>query len=231
MMNPISRGWLRANRRRMLGLSLAMLLFMGGAAVFADRACQRAARNRIFRSLDAVPAREVAVVLGTSKTTRAGQPNLHFQHRMEAAAALYRAGKVKHLLVSGDNHIKTYDEPTDMRDALVAAGVPARAITCDYAGFRTLDSVMRAQLVFGLTNFLVVTEEFHCPRAVWIARRHQLDAVAFAAPDVPLASWSIRARAREALARVWCAADLYVLNRKPKFPGPPEPILLSSDTR
>jgi SanA protein len=144
---------------------------------------------------------------------------------------LYHAGKVKHLLVSGDNHIKSYDEPTDMRDALVAAGVPTKAITCDYAGFRTLDSVVRAKSVFGLTNFMIVTEEFHCPRAVWIARRHGLEAVAFAAPDVPLASWSVRVKAREYLARVLCAADLYVLNRNPKFPGPPEPILLSSDTR
>jgi vancomycin permeability regulator SanA len=150
---------------------------------------------------------------------------------MDVAAALFRTGKVKHLLVSGDNHIKSYDEATDMRDALLAAGVPPSAITCDYAGFRTLDSVMRAQSVFGLTNFAIVTEEFHCPRAVWIARRHKLDVVAFAAPDVPLASWSVRVKAREYLARVLCAADLYVLHRKPKFPGPPEPILLSSQAQ
>lgn len=178
-----------------------------------------------------MPAQGVALVLGTSKTTRAGNPNLHFKHRMDAAVALYRAGKVKHLLVSGDNHIKSYDEATDMRDALVSAGVPVGAITCDYAGFRTLDSVMRAQSVFGLTNFAIVTEEFHSPRAVWIARRHGLDVVAFAAPDVPLVSWSVRAKTREYLARVLCAADLYVLHRKPKFPGPPEPILLSSQAQ
>jgi SanA protein len=108
--------------------------------------------------------------------------------------------------------------------------VPASAITCDYAGFRTLDSVLRARSAFGLTNFAIVTEEFHCPRAVWIARRHGLDAVAFVAPDVPLASWSVRVKVRECLARVLCAADLYVFRRKPKFPGPPEPIQLSSRT-
>jgi SanA protein len=232
-MNGISRrvGWRRANRRRLAwGASLA-LLASAAAVLLADRFCQRAAQDRIFRVLDSIPARDVGLVLGTSKTTRTGKTNLHFKHRMEAAATLYHAGKVKHLLVSGDNHIKSYDEPTDMRDALVAAGVPTKAITCDYAGFRTLDSVVRAKSVFGLTNFMIVTEEFHCPRAVWIARRHGLEAVAFAAPDVPLASWSVRVKAREYLARVLCAADLYVLNRNPKFPGPPEPILLSSDTR
>jgi len=232
-MNAFHSGirWLRAHRRHLVVAALAMLLASAAMIVFADRVCQRAARNRIFRSVDSLPVKDVALVLGTSKTTRAGNANLHFKNRMAAAAALYRAGKVKHLLVSGDNHIKTYDEPTDMHDALVAAGVPAAAITRDYAGFRTLDSVMRAQSVFGLTNFIIVTEEFHCPRAVWIARRHGLEAVAFAAPDVPLASWSVRVKAREYLARVLCAADLYVLNRSPRFPGPPEPILLSSDVR
>jgi SanA protein len=223
--------WLRSHRRGLVMVALATLLAATGMILLAERACQRVARERIFRSIDSVPAKEVALVLGTSRTTRTGNTNLHFKHRMEAAAALYRAGKVKHLLVSGDNHIRSYDEPTDMRDALVAAGVPPGAITCDYAGFRTLDSVMRAKSVFGLTNFMIVTEEFHCPRAVWIARRHGLEAVAFAAPDVPLASWSVRVKARESLARVLCAADLYLLHRSPKFPGPPEPILLSSDTR
>lgn len=142
---------------------------------------------------------------------------------------LYRSGKVRHLLVSGDNHTTGYDEATDMRDALVSVGVPTNAITCDYAGFRTLDSVLRANSVFGLNRFTIVTEEFHCPRALWIARRHGLDAVAFAAPDLN-ARWSARVKAREVLARAWCALDLYLLNRKPKFPGPSEPILLSSTT-
>jgi SanA protein len=232
-MNSIPSGirWLRTNRRRLLLAAIAMMVAAVGLIVAADRVCQRAARERIFHSVESLPANQVALVLGTSKTTRAGNPNLHFKHRMDAAIALYRAGKVSHLLVSGDNHVKSYDEPTDMRDALVAAGVPAGVITRDYAGFRTLDSVMRAQSVFGLTNFVIVTEEFHCPRAVWIARRHGLDVVAFAAPDVPLATWAVRAKARENLARVLCAVDLYVLNRSPKFPGPPEPILLSSEAR
>src|SRR5262249_21237950 len=148
--------------------------------------------------------------------------------RIDAAVALHQAGKVRHLLVSGDNHIKSYDEPTDMRDALVAAGVPTNAITSDYAGFRTLDSVLRAKSGFGLTRFTIVTDAFHCPRALWIAQRHGLDAVAFAAPDVKLRGWSARVKAREILARAWCALDLYVLARQPRFPGPPEPIQLSA---
>ena len=195
---------------------------------WADYRCNRAAVGRVYSSVDAVPAREIGVVLGTSKETRHGKPNLHFNQRIEAAAALYRAGKIHHLLVSGDNHIATYDEPSDMRLALVAAGVPTNAITCDYAGFRTLDSVVRAKEVFGLSQCTIISEEFHCPRALWIAQQHGLDAIAFAAPDVDLKSWSLRAKFREQFARAWCAVDLYVLHRQPKFSGPREPILLSS---
>jgi hypothetical protein len=104
---------------------------------------------------------------------RQSQSPLHPAHR--SGTELFKSGKVRHLIVSGDNSVKHYDEPTDMRDALVAAGVPTNAITCDYAGFRTLDSVVRAKTVFGLTNFTIVTEAFHCPRSVWIAQRHGLE--------------------------------------------------------
>ncbi len=204
------------------------LLAVTALILWADHTCQLASNGRIYRSIDTVPEREAGLVLGTSKLTRRGTPNLHFTQRIDAAVALYRAGKVHHLLVSGDNHVATYDEPTDMRNALVAAGIPTNAITCDYAGFHTLDSVVRAKDVFGLTRCTIISEEFHCPRALWIAQRNGLDAIAFAAPDVALKSWSLRAQAREQLARAWCGLDLYVLHRGPKFPGPREPILISS---
>lgn len=214
---------------RLMAVACAAIASATAILVWSDRACQSAAHGRIFRSADSTPANDVALVLGTGKKTRQGRPNLHFTQRIIAAAVLYRSGKVRHLLVSGDNHTKGYDEATDMRDALVDAGVPASAITCDYAGFRTLDSVVRANFVFGLSRFTIVTEEFHCPRALWIAQKHGLDAVAFAAPDLN-ARWSARVKAREVLARAWCAVDLYVLNRRPRFSGPPEPIQLSAAT-
>lgn len=220
--------WLKRNRFPVAAGLAGCWLIVTALILLADRTCELASKGRIYRSVDAVPEREVGLVLGTSKLTRHGTPNLHFNQRIDAAVALYRAGKVHHLLVSGDNHVVTYDEPTDMRNALVAAGIPANAITCDYAGFRTLDSVVRAKDVFGLSQCTIISEEFHCPRAVWIAQRHGLDAIAFAAPDVSLKGWSLRAQAREQLARAWCGVDLYVLHRGPKFPGPREPILISS---
>lgn len=212
-------------RRSLLGLGLGILA--GLAAIYsADVTCRNAAAGKIFRTTDSVPANEVGLVLGTSKKTARGNSNRHFTQRIDAAVALFNSGKVRHLIVSGDNSVKTYDEPTDMRDALLAAGVPLDAITCDYAGFRTLDSVVRAHSVFGLTNFTIVTEEFHCPRALWIAQRHGLQAVAFAAPDLS-ARWSARVKLREALARTWCAVDLYLLQRAPKFSGPPEKLVVA----
>ena len=219
----------RTNRVRILAVCLSVALLGVGWIVGADRACQHAARGRIFRSVDDVPQNDVALVLGTSKKTPAGSANLHFNQRIDAAVTLYRSGRVRHFLVSGDNHIAGYDEPADMRDALIAAGVPTNAITCDDAGFRTLDSVVRAKQVFGLTRCTIVSEEFHCPRALWIARRHGLDAVAFAAADLKSARWTLRVKAREFLARAWCGVDLYVLHRSPKFSGPSEPIHLTSN--
>ena len=216
------------NFRRLVIASALLVILAAGLTFVANRASKHAAAGRVFTSLETVPANDVGLVLGTSKLTLRGMPNLHFNQRIGAAAALYRAGKVRHLLVSGDNHIATYDEPTDMRNALVAAGVPIDAITCDYAGFRTLDSVVRSREIFNLQHCTIITEEFHCPRAVWIARQHGLDAVAFAAPDVGLKSWSLRADVREQLARNWCAVDLYLLHRNPKFLGPKEPIHLSA---
>jgi SanA protein len=220
--------WLKKNRFSIVAISSGACLLATALIFWADHACNLAAKGRIFRSVESVPEREVGLVLGTSKVTRQGTPNLHFNQRIDAAIALYRAGKVHHLLVSGDSHVATYDEPTDMRNALVAAGIPTNAITCDYAGFRTLDSVVRAKQVFGLSQCTIISEEFHCPRALWIAREHGLDAIAFAAPDVALKGWSLRAEAREQLARAWCGVDLYVLHRGPKFPGPRDPILISS---
>ena len=207
-----------------------MFLFAVSAVLVTDHACKGAALGRVFHSIHDVPPNDVALVLGTAKTTSRGSANLHFNQRIQAAAALYRSCKVRHLLVSGDNHKAGYDEPTDMRDALVAAGVPAGAITRDYAGFRTLDSVVRAKLVFGLNRCTIVSEEFHCPRALWIARHEGIEAVAFAAPDLQSARWTLRVKAREYLARAWCGVDLYVLHRGPKFAGPPEPILLTSNS-
>lgn len=223
----IARRW-RQWLFRFLVVGAAAFVVVVGLILWAHLACQRAASGRLFHSVESVPANDVGLVLGTAPTTSQGNPNLHFQQRIATAARLFHSGKVHHLLVSGDNHRASYDEPTNMRNALAALGVPTNAITCDYAGFRTLDSVVRANSVFGLTNLTIVTEAFHCPRALWIAQQRGLNAVAFAAPDVLSRRWTLRVKAREVLARVLCGFDLYVLRTQPKFPGPPELIPLAA---
>ena len=178
------------------------------------------ARGRVFRSLDNVPAGEVALVLGTSRWLNGGYENPFFAGRIAAAAELYRAGKVRHLLLSGDNHIARYDEPTEMRAALLEKGVPESAVTLDYAGFRTLDSFARARHVFGLMRVMIVTDDFHAARAVMLARHFGIDAEAYCSQPVPM-KWSKKSRLREVGARCKALLDLYVLGTQPRFLGPP----------
>lgn len=133
---------------------------------------------------------------------------------------------MRHLIVSGDNHVAGYDEPSEMRNALLGAGVPASVITLDYAGFRTLDSVVRAKSVFGQSRFVVVSQGFHCERAVFIARRSGIDAVGFVAQS-PAGTGGVMVRGREVLARTAAVLDVYVLGTRPRFDGPAEPIVLA----
>jgi SanA protein len=168
----------------------------------------------------------VALVLGTAPMGRRWK-NPFFEGRMDAAAKLYGDGKVRHLLVSGDNHRKGYDEPTAMRDALVARGGPEEASTLDYAGFRTLDSVARARRVFGLQRATIVTDRFHQPRSIFLAKAHGLQAVGYCSRDVPF-KWAKKTLAREVVSRVKACLDIYVLRTKPRFYGKKEQIQIAA---
>jgi len=178
------------------------------------------ARHYTFDKVSDVPYNRVAVVLGTSKYLSGGGPNHYFKYRIKAAAELYNNAKVDYILVSGDNATLQYNEPRQMRRALIKAGIPASAIYMDFAGFRTLDSVVRAKEVFGQDRFTVVSQGFHNERAIFIARHFGIDAVGFNADD-PSAYQGIRTRIREVFARVMGLVDLYVLDKGPKFLGEP----------
>ena len=134
---------------------------------------------------------------------------------MDAAALLVERGLVKTLLVSGDNRSASYNEPRDMRDALMRRGVPASAIVCDYAGLRTLDSVVRAHRVFGVNRCLIVSDRWHLPRAIFIAQEAGMDAAGVAGRDVEWRS-SVKSRGREWLARVLVVFDLFVTRTQPQ---------------
>jgi len=177
------------------------------------------AHARVFARVGDVPSNDVALVLGTSARLKGGGDNPFFAGRMAAAAELYRAGKIRHLILSGDNRAARYDEPSSMRDALVKLGLPADAMTLDYAGFRTLDSFARAKKVFGADRLTIVTDDFHSARAVLLARHFGIDAYAYHSKPVPM-RWSKKTRIREIAARVRALLDLYVLRTKPHFLGP-----------
>lgn len=220
---PFLRRWLR---RLAIGSGLVAALALCGV-LGGELLIHFSADRRVHTRLETVPTHDVAVVLGTSKRVRGGYLNLHFANRMRAAAELYHAGKVRHILVSGANPSRYYDEPTDMLESLVELGVPAEAITRDYAGLRTLDTVVRARKIFGLERYIVVTDAFHTYRTVFLARHTGADCDAYAAPDVDL-SLSYKTHARERLANVKALLDVYILRTQPKFLGPRETIQLAA---
>jgi SanA protein len=172
--------------------------------------------------LTAIPSQPVGLVLGTSPMIGAYQ-NAFFERRMNAAARLFKSGKVEKLLVSGDNGTRGYDEPTAMRMALVRRGIPADKVVLDYAGFRTLDSVVRAKKVFGIDRCTIVTDDFHLPRALYIAQEEGLDAVGYQTDPLPrdVSRWTYT---REVGARALVWIDLHILDRQPRFLGSKESI-------
>jgi SanA protein len=174
--------------------------------------------DNVFSSVDSIPANDVALVLGTSKYSREGNANLFFKYRIEAAVKLYNSGKVRHFLLSGDNSKSYYNEPQDMKKALIAYGIPASAITLDYAGFRTFDSVVRSKKVFKQKTITIITQEFHSYRALFISNFYGINAVAYTTESVPTA-YSVITLAREYFARCKAIVDLYILNKQPKYLG------------
>ncbi len=200
------------------GLIASLLLLF--TVLICHHAIVGASTEKIFNSSDKIPNRQAAVVMGCSRILSNGRPNLFFILRINAAVELFQAGKCEYLIVSGDNGNEDYDEPSDMRDALIARGIPENQIYRDYAGFRTLDSVVRAKEIFGQDDFIVVSQKFHNERAIYIAQKHGCKSViAYNAGRVGTFG-GVRTRLREYLARVKTVLDVSILKTKPRFLGP-----------
>jgi SanA protein len=214
--------WLR---RAGLGL-VAMLALLAAGLALIDLSISVTTRDAIDASIDEVEPVPIALILGTSRGYR-DRPNQFYQARIQAAAELFHRGRVRGLLVSGYNATRHYNEPVTMQKDLIALGVPAEYITLDYAGFRTLDSIVRAKEVFCLDRVLVVSQAFHAARAIFLARRFGLDARGFAADDPPPADFA-RVRAREVLARAAAVLDI-VTGRGPRFLGQRETVRLRAE--
>ncbi|PID63502.1 MAG: hypothetical protein CR974_01940 [Gammaproteobacteria bacterium] len=177
------------------------------------------AKDDVYQRLEEIPKRRVGLVLGTSKYLFGKVKNQYYHNRIDAAVRLYQAGKVEYFVVSGDNRRHDYNEPKQMKADLIAAGVPAERIQPDYAGFRTLDSVLRMDKVFGHKDYVIISQRFHNQRAVFLARAHGQQPIAFDAAD-PQSQGTTKVKLREILARVKAVLDI-VTNKQAKFYGEP----------
>lgn len=199
-------------------LAIALFALLTAITLLANWHTQRQTAPYLYDNAAQISAQKAALLLGTSPVLANGRSNLYFTHRIRAAAELYRAGKVRYIIASGDNRKHGYNEPEAMKAALIAQGVPAERIVPDYAGIRTLDSVLRARSVFGQADYIVVSQKFHNERAVYLARAHGIRAVGYNAPDVHIYAGGFKTRVREYGARMKMYLDL-LTGKQPKHGG------------
>jgi len=211
--------------RKVLWVGIYAIAFLSLLLVIGNWWVINSTESDVYSDYAGLPTNPVGLVLGTSSRLSNGLPNPFFDNRMQVAADLYRLGKVSHIIVSGDNRTRFYNEPLEMKKALVNLGVPDSVITLDYAGLRTLDSVIRSKEIFGQNRITIITQPFHSYRAIFISHYYDIEAVAVVANE-PLQDASVRVYIREYFARAKAILDLYVLKNTPHHLGDKEPITI-----
>jgi len=201
------------------------ILFFAVLILVANIWVVKSTENKVFADYHSLPDNEVALVLGTSNKSVDGSPNPFFENRIKTAAALYHDSKVTHFILSGDNRTPYYNEPLEMKKALMKLGVPDSVITLDYAGLRTLDSVVRSRDVFGQNKITIITQPFHCYRALFISNYYGIDAVAVVAQE-PVEETVFKVYVREYFARTKAILDLYILKTDPLLMGEKAPVTI-----
>ena len=201
-----------ANKKRFKPLYwfLLVLILIGLSVVVG---CQitvtSAAKGRMYSDVDAIPHREVGLLLGTSPKGRSGRPNQFFHRRIDAAVALYDAGKIDRIIISGAKHSEEYDEPEAMRAELLRCGVPDSILTLDGEGFRTINSVVRAKEVFGTDSLTIISQRFHNERTLFLAKHLGTDAIAYNAANTSSRKWKLMMMGRECFARVKAVYEMF----------------------
>ncbi len=196
------------------------MIFLGISVLFvwwANHKIETETKNFVSYDIQKLPNEKVGLLLGTSKILKSGWKNLYFFNRIDAAEQLYKSGKIKYILISGDNSTKDYSEPEDMQAELLKRGIPADKIVLDFAGFRTLDSVVRAKEIFGQNSFIIISQKFHNERAIFLARKYGIEAYGFNAKDVNK-YFGFKTKVREYFARAKVFVD-FLLGVEPKFGG------------
>ncbi|MCB9033996.1 MAG: YdcF family protein [Chitinophagales bacterium] len=187
--------------------------------IFSSNLVEKASQNKLYNDVNKIPHNRVGLLLGTCKTLEDKVTiNPFWQKRVDATYILWKNKKIDRILISGDNGWYGYNEPHDFRDTLIAMGIPDSVIYCDYAGFRTFDSMVRCKKVFQENKVTVISQAFHNKRAIFIADANDMNVIGFNAKDVAL-NESVFNFFREKLARVKMVLDIYVLKTEPHFLG------------
>jgi len=196
-----------------------LILFVLGILLtfWANHTIEYATEDYVTSSINKLPNEKVGLVLGTSKSLKNGNKNPYFFYRIEAAEELFKSGKIDYIIVSGDNSSQYYNEPEDMQTELIARGIPKTKIFLDFAGLRTLDSVVRAKEIFGQNSYLIISQRFHNERAVFLAQKKGIEAYGYNAKDVNKKA-GFKTNLREYFARVKVFWDLF-FGVDPKFSG------------
>ncbi|CEJ71853.1 vancomycin high temperature exclusion protein [Chryseobacterium oranimense G311] len=196
------------------------LLLVAAGIIFiawANYSIRKESSPFVSYNISDVPETKVGLLLGTGKNLNNGMPNAYFYNRIQAAIDLYKSGKIKYIIVSGDNSTKEYNEPEDMQLTLMKYGIPKDRIIMDHAGFRTLDSVVRAKDIFGQKKLVIISQKFHNERAVFLAKKNGIEAFGYNANDVNKYA-GLKTNLREYLAKTKVYWDL-LFGVQPKFRG------------
>jgi SanA protein len=195
-----------AKKKKTLKLALwvIMAIMLSGLALVlgCELAVNNASKGRVYSDVEEIPHREVGLLLGTSPKGRRGGTNTFYNHRIDAAVALYEAGKVDRFLISGAKKGSDYDEPQAMREALVVRGVPDSIFILDGQGFHTIESIVRAKEVYEVDSVTIISQAFHNKRSLYLAKHNGLDAIAFNAANTTILRWRIIMFLRERSSRV-----------------------------
>ena len=202
---------------KLLKFALLLLVISVFSIFLSNRAIENNATEKVFSSTENIPKNKVGLILGTSKILSNGRINLYYQFRLNAAIKLFKSNKIEFIVISGDNGSKTYDEPTDFKNDLIKAGIPSEKIFLDYAGFRTLDSVVRIKEIFDQSSVTIISQKFHNERAIYLAEHFNIKAIGFNAKGIS-GKYGLKVQLREYLARVKVFVDI-LFKVEPKFLG------------
>jgi SanA protein len=202
---------------KLVKIFLSFIILSAFCIFLSNKLIEKNAAGKIYSETKNIPKNNVGLVLGTSKLLRNGNINLYYKYRLNAAIQLFKSNKIDFIIISGDNSSKSYDEPTDFKNDLIKAGIPENKIFLDYAGFRTLDSVVRVKEIFGQNSVTIISQQFHNERAIYLAEHFNIKAIGFNAKGIS-GKYGLKVQLREYLARVKVFIDI-LFNVEPKFLG------------